>query len=252
MFNISVVVPAFQASETIEVTINSILTQTYLPIEVLVVLDGPDKKFIQIFKSRNFPSYVRLEQLPQNVGVATARNEGIKRSRGEYIALCDADDIWHPQKLEIQTLYIKKGYMLIATQALRFSDFRELEFQQIEQNIFKKYREVDSQDLLVYNPFYTSSLLFKRELFNEVKFNTKCKQEDYQFLIDLFYKFKFLASIDKRHLIGYRISNDSRSGNLLYSAINNFMIKKKNFGLITAISMLPLYFFNVMRKRYLS
>jgi len=250
MYSISVVIPAFRASKTIVATINSIVNQTYLPTEVLVILDGPDNEFIEVFKNANFPIYVRLEELSQNVGVASARNEGVLRSCGDYIALCDADDVWHPQKLEIQVSYIKKGYHLIGTQAIRFEEASELIFREIERKNIKKYQEVQSQDLKAYNPFYTSSLIYDRKMFCDVQFNETCPQEDYQFLIDIFDRRNFLAVIVKRRLLGYRILANSRSGNILYSAMNSFFLRKKNFGLKVAIFNLPLYVFNVLHKRF--
>lgn len=250
MCSISVVIPAFRASKTIETTINSIVNQTYLPLEVFVVLDGPDEKFTEVFKNANFPSYIRLVQLPQNVGVASARNEGVIRSHGDYIALCDADDVWHPQKLEIQVSYAKKGYKLIGTQAIRFEEASELSFPEIKRKNCDEYQLVESRHIMVYNPFYTSSLLFDRKMFCDVQFDHTCPQEDYQFLIDLFSSRKFSAVIDKRRLLGYRIVAHSRSGNILQSAINSFFVRKNNFGLKVAIFKLPLYLSCVLRKRY--
>ena len=92
--------------------------------------------------------------------------------------------------------------------------------------------------------------MFDRKLIFEVKFDANCQQEDYQFLIDLFNSNNLLAAIDKRKLIGYRVVGNSRSGNIFYSAINNFMLRKKNFGIKVAIFLLPLYFLNVIRKRH--
>ena len=83
---------------------------------------------MKLFRNANFPAYVKLIELPQNVGVATVRNNGIKASRGDYIALCDADDVWHPQKLEVQFNYAIKGYTLIGSQAYRFTNPKKLKF----------------------------------------------------------------------------------------------------------------------------
>ena len=113
MSRISVVIPAYRASETLQATIRSIVVQTYPPFEVIVVLDGPDDECVRLFRNANFPAFVKLIELPHNVGVASARNNGIKVSQGDYIALCDADDVWHPQKLEVQFNYARKGYTLI-------------------------------------------------------------------------------------------------------------------------------------------
>ena len=250
MSRISVIIPAYRASETLESTIKSIVAQSYPPFEVIVVLDGPDEESNRLFRTANFPEYVKLIKLPNNVGVASARNNGITVSQGDYIALCDADDVWHPQKLEIQLNYAAKGYTLVGSQAQRFRKSEELKFKKTNPTCCKSFRKVRRKHFRAFNPFYTSSLMFDRKLIFEVKFDANCQQEDYQFLIDLFNSNNLLAAIDKRKLIGYRVVGNSRSGNIFYSAINNFMLRKKNFGIKVAIFLLPLYFLNVIRKRH--
>ena len=250
MFKISVVIPAFRAAATIEATIRSIVAQTYQPFEVIVVLDGPDFEIAQLFGAADFPAYVKLLELQDNVGVANARNKGIKISQGDYIALCDADDVWHPQKLEAQIQYALNGYNLIGSQAHRFTNTRALKFQEINPASLEFYQKVQRQALRAFNPFYTSSLLMDRKLICQCEFDPTCQQEDYQFLIDVFKTSDLLAVIDRRKLIGYRLLPNSRSGSIFFSAMNNFGIRRKNYGFRVAISLLPLYLLNVIIKRY--
>lgn len=99
---VSVVVPIYNAETFIKRTLDSILTQTYTNIEVLVVDDGSLDGTADILKSFvQKDSRVKLLQ-QANAGVAAARNLAIEKSSGEYIAPIDADDIWYPQKLEKQ------------------------------------------------------------------------------------------------------------------------------------------------------
>ena len=251
MSRISVVIPAYRASATLEATIRSIVAQTYPPFEVIIVLDGPDHECVRLFKNANFPAYVNLIELPHNVGVATARNNGIKVSQGDYIALCDADDVWHPQKLEVQLNYVINGYTLIGSQAHRFTNSKKLKFKKTNPTCCKSFQKVHRNHLRAFNPFYTSSLMFDRKLISEVQFDATCQQEDYQFLIDVFNGNNLLAAIDKRKLIGYRVIANSRSGGVFYSAMNNFILRRKNYGLNIAVLLSPLYLLNVIRKRYL-
>lgn len=99
---ISVIVPAYNAEFFIEKTLNSVLSQTYENIEVLVVDDGSQDRTAEIVKiiAQADPRVTLLQQ--SNAGVAAARNLAIQKSSGEYIAPIDADDIWFPQKLEKQ------------------------------------------------------------------------------------------------------------------------------------------------------
>jgi glycosyltransferase involved in cell wall biosynthesis len=99
---VSVIIPAYNAEAFIEQTLESVLTQTYENLEVLVVDDGSTDQTAAIvtrIASRD-PRLRLLHQ--QNAGVAAARNLAIQQSTGEFIAPIDADDLWYPQNLEKQ------------------------------------------------------------------------------------------------------------------------------------------------------
>ncbi|MDZ8054381.1 MAG: glycosyltransferase family 2 protein [Aulosira sp. ZfuVER01] len=106
---VSVIVPAYNAESFIERTLDSILAQTYINIEVLVVDDGSQDRTAEIVKSfvEKDSRVILLTQ--KNAGVAAARNLAIEKSRGEYIAPIDADDIWATQKLEKQVQCMLEG-----------------------------------------------------------------------------------------------------------------------------------------------
>ncbi|OKH40170.1 family 2 glycosyl transferase [[Phormidium ambiguum] IAM M-71] len=99
---ISVIIPAYNAEAFIAETLHSVLSQTYPNIEILVVDDGSQDStpnIVELFAEKN-PHIILLRQ--SNKGVAAARNLAIEKSKGEYIAPIDADDIWFPEKLEKQ------------------------------------------------------------------------------------------------------------------------------------------------------
>ncbi len=96
---VSVVIPVYNAQDVIGETIESVLAQTWTDREIVVVDDGSSDASGEIVRS--FGAQVRYVR-QENGGVARARNRGIAESAGEYIALLDHDDLWHPQKLERQ------------------------------------------------------------------------------------------------------------------------------------------------------
>jgi glycosyltransferase involved in cell wall biosynthesis len=96
---VSCIVPAFNAQEYIEETLASIHAQTYTSIEVVVVDDGStDDTAGAVARFRPKVRYLYQE----NAGPAAARNRGIEETRGDMMAFLDADDVWHPEKLERQ------------------------------------------------------------------------------------------------------------------------------------------------------
>lgn len=99
---VSVIIPAYNAAQFIERTLRSVLNQTYSNLEVLVIDDGSTDAtadIVQRFVSRD--SRVAYFKQP-NAGVAAARNYGIAKSKGHFIAPVDADDIWHATNIEKQ------------------------------------------------------------------------------------------------------------------------------------------------------
>ena len=100
--SISVVIPMYNAEKTIEATLSSITDQDAIEYikEILVINDGSTDSSPRIVKeyAKRKPSLVTLID-KENGGVSSARNMGLKISKGEWIAFCDSDDIWVKDKL---------------------------------------------------------------------------------------------------------------------------------------------------------
>jgi glycosyltransferase involved in cell wall biosynthesis len=103
---VSVVIPAFNAQDTIADTLGSALAQTVPEIEVLVVDDGSSDATAQIAGGTG-DERVRVISTA-NAGVARARNRGIAEARGAFIAFLDADDLWRVNKLERQLAMLRE------------------------------------------------------------------------------------------------------------------------------------------------
>jgi len=98
---VSVIITTCGRPQLVGRAIQSALAQDWPCLEVIVVLDGPDPASVAAIRQVTDPR-VRLLELPQNRGVATARNNGLAQARGEWVALLDDDDEWHPAKLARQ------------------------------------------------------------------------------------------------------------------------------------------------------
>lgn len=115
---VSVIIPAYRAAHTIARALDSALGQTCPPAEVLVVDDGsPDDLAAAV---RPYEGRVALLSKP-NGGAASARNWGLDRARGEFVAFLDADDEWEPHKLERQLALFRAHpeLGLVATERFR-------------------------------------------------------------------------------------------------------------------------------------
>jgi glycosyltransferase involved in cell wall biosynthesis len=98
---VSVVVAVYNGEKTLKMTIDSILSQTYKDIELMIVDDGSTDSSDAIIKAYNDPR-IRVFSQKNSGSPAAPRNMGIKNAKGYLIAFCDQDDIWYPEKLAEQ------------------------------------------------------------------------------------------------------------------------------------------------------
>src|SRR5579863_7730993 len=96
---VSVVIPAYKAAHTIGRALDSLLAQTRPADEILIIDDGSPDDIAGAVAP--YGDRVTLLRKP-NSGAASARNAGLDRVRGEWVAFLDADDYWEPHKLERQ------------------------------------------------------------------------------------------------------------------------------------------------------
>ena len=98
---VSVVIATYNMGQYINQAVDSILTQTWGNLEVIVVDDGSTDNTAQVMAGYNTDSRVRYIKTT-NQGQPKAKNLGIQNTSGDYIAFCDADDLWEATKLEVQ------------------------------------------------------------------------------------------------------------------------------------------------------
>ncbi len=96
---ISCIVPVYNGKRYLKEAIDSILAQTYRPLEIIVADDGSTDGTASVVA--NYGNRVRCLWQP-NAGPAAARNLGVRAAQGKFVAFLDSDDVWHPEKLSRQ------------------------------------------------------------------------------------------------------------------------------------------------------
>ena len=106
---VSIITPAYNSENTIEETINSVMSQTYRSWEMIIVDDCSIDETVGIIRkfSENDERIILIE-LQVNNGVANARNIAIRKAKGRYIAFLDSDDLWTPDKLLRQIDFMRE------------------------------------------------------------------------------------------------------------------------------------------------
>ncbi len=102
--DISVIIPYHNREKYVDEAVQSVLAQTLRPLEIIIVNDC-SKEASRRYLDR-YAGSCTIVDLPVNVGLAGARNAGIRAARGEFVAFLDDDDIWLPHKLEVQRKYM--------------------------------------------------------------------------------------------------------------------------------------------------
>lgn len=118
---VSVIIPVYNGERYLGAALESVLTQTYRPVEIIVVDDGSTDDTAQVVQAFARRCTVPLHYFRQeNQGHAAARNQGIAKAAGDLSAFLDCDDIWLPHKLECQLALLQQsaeaGYALVFQQ----------------------------------------------------------------------------------------------------------------------------------------
>lgn len=208
---VSVIIPVYNSEKYVEDTIKSILNQTYDDIEIITIDDGSSdgsakviKELIGIYNGKKTIKYYYQE----NSGVSIARNSGIEKANGEYIAFMDSDDLWENTKIEAQMKMIQKTSMKACY--CGFLDF----FQ--EDNLTKKRKMKLLSGRILYDFLkddvicWTGTWVIEKSLVdkNNIRFTENCNWgEDLEF----FFKIASITEVCcvEEYLALYRIRPNS-------------------------------------------
>ena len=158
---VSVVIPTFNCGRFVASAVESALAQTRAPAEVIVVDDGStDDTRTRLAKFRSPVRYIWKE----NGGVSSARNRGVAEATGELVGFLDADDVWHPRKLEVQvaTLVDRTDLGLIGSGTYPWPAENHPDRPQAGERV--EGVEVPVDDLTIRNCIVTSTVLVRREV----------------------------------------------------------------------------------------
>ncbi len=165
---VSVIIPTYNREYLLSYAIYSVLNQTFQDFELIVIDDGSvdkTKKVVEEFQKKdNRISYF----YQKNKGSSSARNLGIKKSKGEYIAFLDSDDRWLPEKLEKQlTLFekAKENIGIVSCSAIDYSNERELKEHSFDKLKKEEYFPKILDKCFIHSP---SSVVIKKKVIKDV------------------------------------------------------------------------------------
>jgi cellulose synthase/poly-beta-1,6-N-acetylglucosamine synthase-like glycosyltransferase len=200
---VSIIIPSYNMSDFVPDAVHSVLAQTYSKLEVHVVDDGSTDNTRNVMAQFNNDDRVIYHYRP-NGGVSSARNFGIRAAQGEFIALCDADDLWETHKLEMQLQCFKRQPETgLVYSGVTWVDKKNRAIEAPWNPAF--YSGNVSDKLLQVNFVSCSSVLVRKSCFDEVGyFDTSLRTcEDFDLWLRISVKYEF-GKVDKP-LCRYRV-----------------------------------------------
>lgn len=207
---VSIITPCYNGSRYITETIESVINQTYAKWEMIVIDDGSKDNSADIVReySQKDNRIMLIQQ--KNAGSAAARNNGICRAEGQYIALLDADDLWEPGFLEKQIKFMKEKDAVCV-----FCSYKRIN-EKSEEILRATYAKevITTKDMMVMNYIGCLTGLYDTSRHGKLflKEELKSIRDDYAYWYDV------VALEDKAYgnrevLAKYRVLSNSTTGN---------------------------------------
>ena len=217
----------FNSEAYISETINSVIDQTYKNWELLLIDDGSTDKTLQIVNQfvSQYPN-IKLLKNDTNLGAAIARNKGIEAAKGKYIAFLDADDVWKPQKLQVQIAFMETQDCDVS-----FSSYQQIdETGKALNKIIKALPELTYKKLLKSNYIGNLTGMYNAEVLGEIKAPNLRKRQDWALWLQAIKKSGKPAKGIQESLAYYRVRKDAMSSNKINLLKYNYWVYRKGLG----------------------
>ena len=238
---VSIITPYYKKKKYIELTVNSVLQQTYKNFELIIIYDDQNKEDLNLLKNlTKKDKRIKLYINKKNLGAGRSRNKGIKLCQGSLIAFLDADDLWARNKLKKQIFFMKKSLVDISHTSYHIinSDNKK-----IGNRIAK---DMDHKLLLSSCDIGLSTVIMKKKIItNKIKFANINTKEDYVLWLKItLHNRKILAL--KNNLTKWRKLNDSLSASKIQKLYDGYLVYRKymNFSIAKSFFSLLLLSFN--------
>ncbi len=243
---VSIITPSYNCSDFIEETINSIINQTYTNWELIITDDcSTDSTVSKIQKYAQKDSRIKLSQLKSNYGAGIARNNSIKDAAGRYIAFCDSDDQWTPDKLEKQIKFMQENDL-----ALSYSSYKVIGEDGTDQREVMAPQRVTYRTMLRNNYIGCLTAVYDTLKLGKVYMPEIRKRQDWALWLSILKKTPYALGIQENLAI-YRDRSTSISSNKIDLIKYNWNIYRQveGFSRIKASFYIIQFLFYYLKKK---
>lgn len=216
---VSVIVPFCNRYDLLRNAVDSVLAQTFQDFEIILVDDGSTEVKEDIFSHND--SRIKFFKQP-NRGAAAARNTGIKQSLGRYIAFLDSDDLFLPNKLEVQVQFMESHPERIFSHT-SYCTFTACSNEETEVDS-GKFSGWVYPNILFNCPIATPTVMVRREIFDTIGFEEKYRLGEDIILWSTIAKKHYLYGIEQP-LTKVRLTDSSASNSRYKQIVGNYNIR---------------------------
>lgn len=245
---VSVIIPVYKVEKFIDRTLDSVLQQDYVDIEIVLVDDrSPDKSGEIIKKYQKEYHFIKYILQEKNQGAAVARNTALTAATGRYVAFLDGDDEWCPDKLKKQMAFMKKNDAAMSCTALDTIDADDKPLGNVRS--VRKY--IDYSFILKNTMIGTSTVIVDRNKIGNFQMPLRRGGQDYATWLMLLRGGDVCYGLNEV-LTHYRVLPSSLSSNKFKSFRQVWEIQTKNEGINKISAFINLCFFavNAVIKRF--
>lgn len=190
---VSIIMPAYNTEDFLGETIKSVLAQTYINWELIIVDDcstDNTKKIIDKYMQKD--PRIQYLKLEENSGPAVARNKAIEKAKGKYLAFLDSDDLWYENKLTIQIDFMERNSILFSC-----TDYSKIDEKGNSLNRIIKARKTSNYNELLKTCPGNSTVIYNASEVGKIKIRNIKKRNDYLMWLQVIKKSKKLFGINQ-------------------------------------------------------
>tara|TARA_B100001250_G_scaffold296870_1_gene258395 strand:- start:5511 stop:6260 length:750 start_codon:yes stop_codon:yes gene_type:complete len=244
---VTVIIPYYKQKKYIAKTIDSVITQTYKNLEIIVIYDnGSDSELDYIKSLKIKDKRIKLIVNKKNIGAGESRNKAIKSAKGKFISFLDSDDLWKKNKLKKQLKIMKKYNYDITHTSYEIIEKNNKIIGHRTARTFKNVNSlIRSCDIGLSTVMIKKSILKKSDSFAKIK-----TKEDFVFWLKLLDRKIKIYGI-KIFLTKWRKLNNSLSSSILQKLKDGFTVYNKylKMGFIKSMYYLFLLSINSIIKK---
>lgn len=244
---VSVIMPCYNMEKYVADSIASVVRQTYPHWELLIVDDASTDGTVEIVKNLcNNDDRIHFEVKAKHSGIADTRNLCIQMAKGRFLAFLDADDIWHPEKLETQVRFMLENHVGFTYSTYDWID----EAGNTLNKSINTIGHLDYETYLRNTIIGCSTVVVDKTIVGEVVVPRFRTSEDTATWLDILKQGHLAYAIDKP-LVSYRIRRRSASSNKLKASADLWKVYRRHekIPFFKALHYFSCYAFNAIKKR---